>query len=51
MITMIMCSILTLLVLGWVLCTNSNDRKMFERELDEDLKEASDDTHKDHLRP
>ena len=43
MITMMMCSILTLLALGWVLCINSNDRKIFERELEEDLKDASGD--------
>ena len=43
MITMMMCSILTLLALGWVLCINSNDRKMFERELEEDLNDAPGD--------
>jgi hypothetical protein len=33
MMSSLICSILTLLAIGWVLRTNSKDRKAFEREL------------------
>jgi hypothetical protein len=33
MMSSLMCSILTLFAIGWVLRTNSKDRKAFEREL------------------
>lgn len=33
----VMLSILVLFALGWVLYTNSNDCKTFEKELEEDL--------------
>lgn len=35
-----MCSILALLAIGWVLRTNSNDRKAFERELKDESMET-----------
>ncbi|MFC5461474.1 hypothetical protein [Massilia niabensis] len=41
--TILICSILALLLLGWVLYINSNDRKTFEKELEEDLADDSDD--------
>lgn len=37
MMTMILFSFLALLLLAWVLHINANDRKTFERELDEEL--------------
>lgn len=36
MFAMLMCSILTLLALGWVLRANAKDRKRLEKELEED---------------
>lgn len=36
MITLMICLILAILVLGWVLRTNAHDRKMFEKELEGD---------------
>ena len=41
--TILICSILVLLLLGWVLHTNSNDRKTFEKELEEALAGDEDD--------
>jgi len=43
MMTVMTCSLLVLLVLGWVLCTNANDREVFDRELEEHLEDRSDD--------
>lgn len=43
MIPSMMCSILTLILIGWVLCTNSNDGKTFERELEEEFGDISDE--------
>jgi hypothetical protein len=37
MITMLITSILALLTIGWVLCTNSKDRNRFEKELATDI--------------
>lgn len=42
MLTMLLCSILALVALGWVLGTNARDRKVFEKELEADL--ADDDS-------
>ena len=36
-------SICALLLLGWVLFTNSKDRKTFEKELEEDLADERDE--------
>lgn len=36
MLAMLMCSLLTLLALGWVLRTNAKDRKLLEKELEEE---------------
>lgn len=41
MIAMLLCSVILLLVMGWVLRINSIDRKIFERELVEDLADDS----------
>lgn len=43
MIAVIICSILAVLIAGWVLYTNSNDRKTFEKELQEELTNDTDD--------
>ncbi|MFC0252201.1 hypothetical protein [Massilia consociata] len=43
MLTMLMCSILLLLVVGWVLYVNANDRKTFEKELREYLEDRPED--------
>ena len=40
--TILICSILALVLVGWVLYTNANDRKTFEKQLEEDL---ADDPH------
>ncbi len=37
MITLMICLILTILVLGWVLHTNARDRKIFEQELEDEF--------------
>ena len=37
MLGIIVCSIVALFILGWVLHTNSRDRKTFEKELEEEL--------------
>lgn len=42
MIAMLVCSTLMLSALGWVLYVNSVDRKIFEKELAEDLQDDSD---------
>lgn len=31
----IICSILVLAAIGWVLCVNADDRRLFEKELDD----------------
>lgn len=36
MLAMLMCSILTLLALGWMLRVNAKDRRILEKELEED---------------
>ena len=43
MAMIVLFSILALLALGWVLYTNSNDRKTFEKELEEDLADDTED--------
>ena len=43
MITIVMCSILACLLVGWVLHTNANDRKTFEKQLEEDLADDPDE--------
>lgn len=40
--TIFLCSILALLLVGWVLYTNANDRKTFEKQLEEDLADDPD---------
>lgn len=42
MLSVMMCSILVLAAIGWVLRTNANDRKIFEKELEEDLADDPD---------
>lgn len=37
MITLMICLILTILVLGWVLHTNARDRQLFEQELEDEF--------------
>lgn len=37
MITLMICLILTILVLGWVLHTNAHDRQLFEQELEDEF--------------
>lgn len=37
MITLMICLILTILVLGWVLYTNARDREIFEQELEDEF--------------
>lgn len=39
----VMCSILAVVIVGWVLLTNAKDRKTFEKELEEDLADDCDD--------
>lgn len=43
MMIILMCSLIALLLLGWVLLTNAKDRKTFEKELEEDLADDRDD--------
>jgi len=35
MIAPLACAVLTLLLLGWMLCMNAKDRKMLEKELED----------------
>lgn len=43
MVAVIICSILAVVIAAWVLYTNSNDRKTFEKELQEELTNDTDD--------
>jgi Flp pilus assembly protein TadB len=43
LITILMFSLLALLLIAWVLHINANDRKQFEKELEEELAGDSED--------
>lgn len=42
MMSAIICSILALAAIGWVLHVNANDRKAFEKELEEEFADECD---------
>lgn len=42
MMSAIICSILVLAAIGWVLRVNANDRKVFEKELDDAFEDDAD---------
>jgi hypothetical protein len=44
MMSSLICSILALLAIGWVLRTNSSDRKAFENELKDERMKIADDS-------
>jgi len=41
MIAPLICSIVTLLLLGWMLCMNAKDRKILEKQLDDEFGDGS----------
>jgi hypothetical protein len=43
MMIILICSLLAVLLLGWVLFTNRKDRKTFERELEKEFPDEPDD--------
>ena len=40
--SIVLCALLALVLVGWVLYTNANDRKTFEKQLEEDLADDAD---------
>ena len=43
MMIILMCSLLAVVLVGWVLFTNARDRKTFEKELEQELENDRDD--------